>query len=241
MKKSENRTAYLRGMKDGIPIGLGYFAVAFSLGIAAKSAGMNALQGFLMSILNNASAGEYAAVSVIGADGLYIEMAVITLVTNARYLLMSCALSQRISPKTPLIHRFLMGSVVTDEIFAVTVSQQGYANPFYTYGAITVASPLWAIGTAVGIIAGNLLPQNIVSAFSVALFGMFLAVIIPQAKKDKKTAAVVVISFVLSWIFTVAPLVKDMSEGTRTIILTVGISALAALIFPVKEDEPDAA
>lgn len=241
MKKSENRTAYLRGMKDGIPIGLGYFAVAFSLGIAAKSAGMNALQGFLMSILNNASAGEYAAVSVIGADGLYIEMAVITLVTNARYLLMSCALSQRISPKTPLIHRFLMGSVVTDEIFAVTVSQQGYANPFYNYGAITVASPLWAIGTAVGIIAGNLLPQNIVSAFSVALFGMFLAVIIPQAKKDKKTAAVVVISFVLSWIFTVAPLVKDMSEGTRTIILTVGISALAALIFPVKEDEPDAA
>lgn len=241
MNQSENRTAFLKGLKNGIPIGLGYFAVAFSLGIAARSAGMNALQGFLMSILNNASAGEYAAVSVIAADGIYIEMAVITLVTNARYLLMSCALSQRLSPKTRMPHRLIVGAFVTDEIFAVTVSQPGYANPYYTYGAVVIASPLWAIGTAVGIVAGNLLPENIVSALSVALFGMFIAVLIPQAKKDKKTALVIAVSFALSWLFTVIPVIQTMSEGTRTIVLTVVISAVAALIFPVKEDEQNEA
>ncbi|MDD6275846.1 MAG: AzlC family ABC transporter permease [Clostridia bacterium] len=237
MNKSINRTAFLKGFKDGIPIGLGYFAVAFSLGIAARSAGMSPLQGFLMSILNNASAGEYAAVSVIAAGGAYIEMAIITLVTNARYLLMSCALSQRLSTNTRLPHRLLMGAVVTDEIFAVTISQPGYANPYYTYGAIVIASPLWAVGTAFGIAAGNFLPANIVSAFSVALFGMFIAVLIPQAKKDKKMAIVIIASFLLSWLFAALPAVKEMSEGTRTIILTVGISAVAALIFPVAEDD----
>lgn len=141
----------MEGVRDGIPIGLGYFAVAFSLGIAARSAGLTPFQGFLTSILNNASAGQYAGFSMMASDGSYFEMALITLVTNARYLLMSCALSQRFAPGTPAVHRLLIGFDVTDELFGITIARPGLLNPYYTYGAIVAAAPCWATGTALGI------------------------------------------------------------------------------------------
>ena len=233
-QRAERRRVFLAGVRDGVPIGLGYLAVAFSLGIAARSAGLNAFQGFLISLLNNASAGEYAAFTVIAADSGFVEMALITLITNARYLLMSCSLSQKFSPDTPLYHRLLVGYDVTDELFGITISRPGCLNPFYTYGAILLAAPAWAFGTAFGIMAGNALPLRAVSALSVALYGMFLAIIIPPARKNKVVAVLIVISFALSFFGSYVPGISALSDGTRTILLTVLISAAAAILFPVK-------
>ena len=179
-----SRKVFYEGMRDGVPIALGYFAVSFSLGIAARNAGLTPIQGFFASLFNNASAGEYAAFSLIAAGATYLEVAIITLIANARYLLMSCALAQKFAPDTPFFHRLIIGYDVTDELFGITIARPGYLNPFYTYGAIALAAPAWAMGTALGIIAGNLLPVRVVSALSVALYGMFLAIIIPPRPEE---------------------------------------------------------
>lgn len=231
-----NRAAFFKGLHDGVPIALGYFAVSFSLGIAARNAGLSAFQSFLTSFLCNASAGEYAGFTLIAASATYIEVALMTLIANARYLLMSCAMSQRTAPNTKLLHRMLMGFYITDEFFGIAVSNPGYLNPYYTYGAAAMASPFWAIGTALGTIIGSLLPLRLVSAFSVALYGMFLAVIIPPAKKSKIIAGLIIFCFISSYAAAYLPLLSEISSGTRTIILTVAISASAALLFPRKSE-----
>lgn len=220
-------------MKDAIPIGLGYLAVSFSLGIAARNAGLNALQGFLISFLNNASAGEYAGITVIASNAPYMEIAIVTLIANARYLLMSCAMGQRLRPELSFRHRLLMGYDITDELFGIAIARPGYLDPYYTYGAMTTAIPCWAFGTALGVIAGNIMPARLVSALSVSLFGMFLAIIIPPAKKDKVVAVLIILAFLFSWLASVTAPFSDLSEGTRTIILTVALSAGAAVLFPV--------
>ena len=229
-----DRRIFLNGMRDGVPIALGYFAVSFSLGIAARNAGLTPLQGFFASLLNNASAGEYAAFTLIAANATLFQVALITLIANARYLLMSCALAQRFAPGTPFFHRLIIAYDVTDELFGITISRPGCLNPFYTYGAILLAAPAWAFGTAFGIMAGNALPLRAVSALSVALYGMFLAIIIPPARKNKVVAVLIVISFALSFFGSYVPGISALSDGTRTILLTVLISAAAAILFPVK-------
>lgn len=234
MMKKNN--VFLQGMRDGLPIGLGYFAVAFSLGIAAKKAGLNAVQGFVASALNVASAGEYVLFSEIAEKVNYFSLALATLVVNARYFLMSCSLSQRFAPDTKFIHRLFVGYGVTDEIFGITIARDGFIDPRYNYGAIAIAVPLWSIGTSLGIVAGTYLPQRIVSALSVALYGMFLAIIIPPSKKNFVIACGVIASFALSFAFTKIPFVKDLAEGTRTIILTVIISSVLAVVKPVTEN-----
>lgn len=193
--KESNRQAFRRGFRDGIPIGLGYLAVSFSIGIAARNIGLNAFQGFLMSLLNNASAGEYAGLTVIAANSPYIEVAIVTLITNARYLLMSCAMSQRLSPDLSLGHRLLMSYDITDELFGIAISRPGTLNPYYTYGAMVTPLPGWAFGTMLGVIAGNIMSPRMVSAFSVALFGMFIAIIIPPSKQNKVVAGLVTLAF----------------------------------------------
>ena len=208
MSKS-NAKIFQEGIKDAIPIGLGYFAVAFSLGIAARNAGMNAVQGFLLSFLNNASAGEYAGITVIAANASYIEIAVVTLIANARYLLMSCAMGQRLKPGLSFGHRLLMGYDITDELFGIAIARPGYLEPFYTYGAMLTAIPCWAAGTACGIIAGNIMPARVVSALSVSLFGMFLAIIVPPAKKDKVVAALIILAFATSYAASCLPVVSS--------------------------------
>lgn len=231
-----HRKNFFAGLRDGVPIGLGYLAVSFSLGIAAKKAGLSAFQGFLMSLLNNASAGEYAAFTVIAADSGFLEMALITLITNARYLLMSCSLSQKFSPETPMWQRLLVGYDVTDELFGIAIARPGYLDPFYSYGAFVPALSGWSIGTALGVTAGSLLPGRVVSALSVALFGMFLAIIIPPSRKNPVLAGCVLVSFAASLACAVLPGVKTLSSGTRTILLTVVIATAAALMFPVKDE-----
>ena len=235
------RRAFLRGMKHGLPIGLGYLAVSFALGIAAKNAGMTAFQGFLMSWLGMASAGEYAAITVIGAGASYWEMALVTLVANARYLLMSFALSQRLSPETSLLHRLAIGYSVTDELFGIAIAEPKPLEPLYSYGSYAVAVPMWAAGTALGIVVGNILPARVLSALSVALFGMFLAVIIPPARKNRVVLLFVLLSFGAS--FAASRWLPSLSSGTRVILLTVLLAGVAAAAFPVEEEEeaPDAA
>jgi len=233
----QNKSVILQGFRDGIPIGLGYFAVAFSLGIAAKNAGLTPFQAFLTSALCHASAGEYAGFTVIAAAASFLEMATITLIANARYLLMSCAMSQRINPDMPFFHRLIMSFFITDELFGIAIARPGHLNPWYTYGAVLFASPCWAVGTALGALAGNLLPERFVSAFSVALYGMFLAIFIPPARKDKVILGIVVLCFVCSGLAAYLPFTASLSEGTRTIILTLIISAGAALLFPRKTEE----
>lgn len=235
--QSEKKVLFAQGVRDGIPIALGYFAVAFSLGIAARDAGLSPLEGMLASIFCNASAGEYALFTLIGAGASLLEVALVTLITNARYFLMSCALSQRISPDMPNIHRYIVGAYVTDEFFGITVARPGPMTPAYNYGAIAVAAPGWAIGTFLGILMGTILPARVVSALGVALYGMFLAIIIPPARKDLAVAICVAAGFVCSYAAGVIPAAAALSAGTRTILLTVGISALVALLFPVKEDD----
>ena len=233
--KNKEPSVFWQGVRDGIPIALGYFAVSFSLGIAARSAGLTVAQGMIASVLCMASAGQYALFTLIGAAASFWEVALVTLITNARYFLMSCALSQRIDPKMKNFHRFIFGAVVTDEIFGISIARSGYLDPRYNYGAMAVSVPGWSIGTGLGILMGNLLPGRIVSALSVALYGKFLAIIIPPAKKDKVVALCVVLSFAASYAFDVIPLLAAISAGTRTILLTVVISAAAALLFPAKE------
>ena len=233
-KKSE---LFRKGVKDGIPIFLGYFAVSFTLGIAARNAGFTAMQSAITSLLVNASAGEFAGFTLIAAGAGYLELAIMMLVANARYLLMSCALSQKLPPETSLLHRMLIGFDLTDEIFGVSIAVDGWLSPYYVYGVIAAALPGWSVGTYLGVMMGNLLPANVVSALSVGLYGMFLAIIIPPARKSKIIAGVVSVSMALSYAVTKISWLENLSSGTKIIILTVVISLAAALIFPVKEEE----
>ncbi|MBQ7148309.1 MAG: AzlC family ABC transporter permease [Pseudobutyrivibrio sp.] len=227
------------GLKDGFPIALGYFAVAFSLGILARKANFNPLQGFVNSFLNHASAGEYAVYTVASTNAGYVVMAIMTLVVNARYLLMSTALSQKFNETTSMVQRILVGFTVTDELFAITIKRPGCIEPLYNYAAFGIAVLGWAIGTSCGIVAGELMPARLVSAFSVALYGMFLACIMPEARKHRIVAVLIMISFVLSFIATKVSLFDGISSGTKTIILTVAIASVAAIVFPHPEEEDD--
>lgn len=237
--EQSNSAVFKRGLKDGIPIGLGYFAVAFTLGIAAKNAGLSALQATIMSLTNNTSAGEFAALGIMSAGAPYIEMAISQAIINLRYLLMSCSLSQKLDPSFSLLHRFLVGYGVTDEIFGVSIGIPGRLNPFYTYGAICVAAPGWALGTCLGVVMGSVLPDRAVRALSVALYGMFLAVVIPPARTSKILAGVVAGSMALSFLFNRLPYFHFISSGMKIIILTVVIAGAAAILFPIKEELSD--
>lgn len=230
---------FLEGVRVGFPIGLGYFAVAFSLGIAARGYGFTPFQGFLSSLITYASAGQYMGFSLYAVNGTILQLIILTVIINLRYILMGFALNQRMPAGTALSRRILVGSCITDEIFGATIARPGVPSPYYTFGALLTAVPMWAAGTAIGIGMGNILPAKIVSALSVALFGMFIATIIPASKKDRRIMAAVITAFICSYIAGAVPALSELSQGTRTIILTIGISALFALILPVPEGAED--
>lgn len=234
---NHTKKSLLEGMRDGVPIMLGYFAVSFPLGIAMSKAGMNVFEAMLMSALEMASAGQYAGVQVIAAAGSLFQMALITLVANARYLLMSCAYSQKLSPETPFIHRLGNGFTLTDEIFGIAMARPGKADVWYFYGAMMVSIPGWTAGSALGCLFGSILPSAISAAFGVALYGMFLAIIIPPCKGDKTIAVLVIASFIASFLASVMPVVSAWSDGTRTIVLTILLASAAAILKPVKDEE----
>ncbi|MGN8632324.1 AzlC family ABC transporter permease [Blautia sp. HCP3S3_G3] len=229
--------SFRRGLKDGVPIGLGYFAVSFTFGMMAVSGGMSTWQAALISLTNLTSAGQFAGLDIILASGSYWEMALTQLIINLRYCLMSFSLAQKLRRDVPWAHRFVVAFGVTDEIFGVSASQEGKISPWYNYGAMCVAIPGWTLGTIAGGISGNLLPAFMVSALSVAIYGMFLAVIIPTAKKNRAVLGVVIGAMAVSSLFAVVPVLKKVSSGFVIIITTVVVAGIAALICPVKEEE----
>ena len=233
MKRS---TQFKEGLRDGIPIGLGYLAVSFTLGIQCREAGLSALEATVMSLVNLTSAGEFAALTIIKAASSYLELAISQLIINLRYMLMSFALSQKVDPKLGLGHRLGISYGVTDEIFGISVGRKGRLSPFYSYGAMAVAVPGWTLGTLLGVVMGNVLPDRLVSALSLALYGMFLAIIMPKAREDKHVALVCLVAVAASCLCTYLPVVRDISGGTRIIILTIVLSLIAALIWPVSEE-----
>ena len=235
--KDSGREIFMQGYKHGIPIGLGYFAVAFSLGTAARDYGFSAFQGFFASLITYASAGQYMGFALYATNTTLAELVLLMFIINARYILMGFALNQRMPEGTSLRTRLLVGSCITDEIFGITIARPGIPTPYYTFGALIAAVPMWALGTALGISMGNILPARIVSALSVALFGMFIAVIIPPARKDRAVLGAVAVSFALSYAAVHLPPVSQLSQGNRTILLTVVISAVFAALFPRKTED----
>ena len=234
---TDKKTWYVKGLRHGVPIALGYFAVSFALGIQAKRVGLSAFQATLFSALCNASAGEYAGFTVMAANAPYIEMVIITLIVNARYMLMSATLSQKIDPGLSLQHRLRMGYCVTDEIFGASATVPGTLNPYYTYGLATSALSFWALGTCMGVILGNIFPAKVSAALSISLYGMFLAIIIPPARKNKVILGFVVIAMLCSYGASILPVIGALSEGTRIILLTLVLSLAAALLFPVPDED----
>lgn len=229
---NDNRSIMTEGFRNGIPIGLGYFAVAFSLGITARDCGFSPFQGFIASLLTYASAGQYIGFTLYAANNALLQLIILTVITNARYILMGFALNQRMPAGTSLARRLAVGTCITDEIFGITIARPGIPSPYYTVGAWLAAVPMWAIGTMLGITMGNILPARIVSALSVALFGMFLATIIPASRKDKAILAAVAVSFALSYAMTALPVTAGLSQGNRIIILTIVVSSAFAVLFP---------
>ena len=228
-------TQWKNGMKDGVPIFLGYFAVSFAFGIMAKNAGLTPFQAVLMSASNLTSAGQFAALALIGSSAPYLEMAVTQLVINLRYCLMACSLSQKLGPQTGLAHRFFVAFGVTDEIFGVSVCKEGILSPFYSYGLMSMGIPGWSIGTLCGVISGGLLPDRMLSALGVALYGMLIAVIVPPARGNRVLKGIIVLSMTMSFLFSAVPILNQISSGFKIIILTLLIAGAAAFLFPVKE------
>lgn len=230
---------FLYGMRDGFPIGLGYYAVAFSIGIIASKAGLTWWMGAMSSFMTRASAGEYGVYSLLLVNAALVEIIGLSIVANIRYLLMSAALTQKFRPGESLLKRIMVALCMTDEVFGISIAYPGYLNPSYTFGAMIVSTLLWSAGCASGIVAGDVLPQNIVSALSVALYGMFIAIIVPPSKKDRGVFAAVACSFLLSGLCAVTPILCDMNSGTKTIVLTVLISAVAAIIRPIEDSKEE--
>ena len=229
--------SFKKGIKDGIPIGLGYLAVSFTFGMMSVSSGLSIWQAVLISLTNLTSAGQFAGLDIIVAGGSYWEMALTQLVINLRYCLMSFSLSQKMRRDEPWAHRYLVAFGITDEIFGVSASQEGKVSAFYNYGAMCMAIPGWTLGTLLGAISGSLLPDFIMSALGVAIYGMFLAVIIPPAKKNKAVLLVVVAAMAVSTLFAVIPGLNKISSGFVIIITTLVTAGGAAYLCPVKEDE----
>ena len=224
------------GCKNAIPICLGYMAVSFAFGIEAAKIGMTTFQAAATSLLNVTSAGQFSALEVIARNGSFIELAVLQLIINLRYMLMSTALSQKLDTKIPTLHRLGISYGVTDEIFAVSVFKKGPLYPMFSYGLITTSVFGWVFGTVLGAIAGQILPQRLISCLGLAIYGMFIAIIIPDTRKSRTLMVVVLCAMALSCVFTYAPILKMISSGFRIIIVTVVVAAVAAVISPVKEE-----
>ena len=228
---------FFNGLKDGLPVAMGYLAVAFTLGSSAAALGLSPFEASLMSALNNTSAGEFSAFTLMAAGTTATEIALTTLILNMRYFLMSCALSQKLDKNTPFFHRFLLSFAVTDEIFGLSVTREGKLEALYSYGIMAAALPAWTIGTYLGAVMGSVMPANVSAALNMAVYAMFIAVIMPPAKKDKTVALVVAVSMAASLVFSLIPALEAISGGVKVIILTVAISLAAAVIFPVENKE----
>ncbi len=227
---------FKKGLKDGIPIGLGYLSVSFTFGMMAVAAGIPALYAILISMTNLTSAGQFAGLSMIAASAAYLEIALTQLVINIRYSLMSLSLSQKLDQKLKTLPRLGISFGITDEIFAVASTQEGRVGSNYMTGLIAVPYVGWALGTALGALAGTFLPPMIQSALGIAIYGMFIAIIVPPAKKSFPVFLVTAIAIVLSCSFRFLPVLNQISGGFVIIICSVVAAGIGALCFPQKEE-----
>lgn len=228
---------FKRGFKDGIPIALGYFSVSIAFGLMAAEAGCTWFEAMLISITNLTSAGQFAGVTVLAHMGSYMEMALTQLVINSRYSLMAISFSQKVDAKFKGIWRFLLGYAITDELFAVAIGQKGEISRSYYAGLISIPIFGWTAGTIVGAVLGNIMPLIITNALGVALYGMFIAVVVPKARENMHVLTVVVVTIVISSALYYIPVFDKISAGFAIIICAVVASAIGAALFPVNEDE----
>lgn len=225
------------GLRDGIPIGLGYFSVSFTFGMLAVKSGISPFHAVLISLLNLTSAGQFAGLTVIVSGASLLEMALTQLIINIRYALMSVSLSQKLDESVKVRQRLLIAYGNTDEIFAVASAKPGTVGKWYMYGLILIPVAGWVGGTLTGAVASTLLPAAIISALGVALYGMFIAIVVPVARESREVLLVVAAALILSTAFYYLPVLKEISSGFSIIICTVTAAALGACLFPVKEEE----
>lgn len=240
---TENAVKFKKGISDGLPICFGYFAVAFAFGIFAVESGMSVLQSLLISMTNVTSAGQLAAVPIIAGGGTLLELAVAQFVINLRYSLMSLSLSQKIDKKFSMVDRLVISFVNTDEVFAVSSSQKGSLCKAYMYGLIITPYLGWSAGTVIGAVAGNVLPEVVISSLGLAIYGMFIAIVVPETKKSRPVALCVLLAVALSCAFRYIPALNGISQGFVIIICSVVASAVFAVVAPIdvekKEGEAD--
>ncbi len=232
------QNTYKRGLRHGIAVALGYFAVSFTFGMEAITNGLSIWQAALISLTNVTSAGQFSGLGIIATGGTYLELALTQLIINLRYCLMSFSLSQKLDKTAPNWHRYTMAYSVTDEIFALDASQTGVLSPSYHYGITSIAVPGWVLGTIVGAVSGSLLPAFVMSALGIAIYGMFLAIIIPPAKKNHTVLIVVLSAMGISFLFTVLPVLKQITSGFVIILTTVSVAGIAAKLKPIENDAP---
>ncbi len=234
MKNIENsKTGEFRdGLKDGIPICLGYLAVSFAFGIQAVVSGLSVFDASLISLLNVTSAGQFAGIGVIAASGTYLEMAAVQFIINLRYALMSAAISQKLDTSVKTGQRMGIAYGMTDEIFGISAARKGKLSPYYSYGATVISVFGWVLGTFLGAFSGQILPDKLIDALGVALYGMFIAIVVPVAREDKKVLIAVLFAIALSCLFYYAPVLKEISSGMRIILVTLVAAGGAAVVFP---------
>lgn len=230
---------FTTGLRDGIPIALGYLAVSFSFGIAAVAAGLSPLEAILISMTNLTSAGQFAGIGIITAGGSFFELALSQFVINLRYSLMGISLSQKLDKSFTAPKRAVLGHALTDEIFGVSVSRTKPVTPLYFLGLATLPYIGWSLGTALGAVFGELLNPMLRDALSVAIYGMFIAIIVPEAKNSLKTAFIILLAVAISCVICYVPVFGFISDGFSIIICAVTASVIGALLFPVKEDTDD--
>ncbi len=226
----------LQGFKDGSAIGIGYLSVSFTFGLAAGFSGLDWWEALLVSVMNLTSAGQFAGITIMAAAGSYIEMAVSQLVINLRYALMSISLSQKVDPRFHAGRKMLLGFAVTDEIFAVAMSREREVSSQYFLGLAVLPYLGWTFGTLAGAVCGNILPQNISDALGLAIYGMFIAIIVPAMKKDSRILKITLLAVALSFALYYLPGVCNISSGFAVIICAVLASAAGAACFPMEEE-----
>ena len=231
---------FLKGVKHGLPIGLGYLSVSFAFGMQCVSNGLTVLQALLISMTNLTSAGQLAGLQVMITQSSLIEMALTQFIINLRYSLMGLSLGQKLGSTMNTPRRMFFAFANTDEIFAVASAQPEKLHHHYLYGLMLMPYIGWSLGTFLGAAAGQILPEFVCSALGIAIYGMFLAIILPPARKEKPVRVVVLIAIAVSLLFSYLPLLKQVSGGFAVIICAVVAAAVGAVLFPVKDEEVDA-
>lgn len=233
--KTEND--FYRGLKLGLPIALGYVPVSFTFGLLAVKGGLSVWLAVLISLTNLTSAGQFAGTNLIIAGAPVFEIGLATFVINIRYSLMSLSLSQKTDTKMPLIQKLVWGFGVTDETFSVASLENGRISSKYLYGLITLPYLGWFAGTLLGAVSSKILPPTLQNAMGIALYAMFIALVIPSCRKSLAAGFVCTFAVLISICFKYIPQLSSVSSGWTIIIANVAACSIGAVFFPRKEED----